>query len=291
MARSFRFIIVPKVSHPWYEEVRQGAQAQADLLSRALGTSVTVEYLPPAAAETSAQAARLEQAAASAPSGIALDPVDVVEHLAVISRIQSGGIPVVLFDAPSPAPSLTSVGNNFAEQGVIAAERLVQLIGSAGKVAIMQGCPTAPNHQERYQAQLAVLKRHPQITIVDGGVDHDEIETAQQQAAAVLAAHPDLKGYLCCDASGPIGIAAAIKQAGRAGAVKVVGMDGIRPILEAIKEGLIESSSATIPRMQGSMAILLLWQAAQGFKLPRSIDTGIDVITQENVDRHLADAR
>lgn len=291
MAKSFRFIIVPKVSHPWYEEVRQGAQAQADLLSRESGASVTIEYLPPAAADTSAQAATLEQAAASAPSGIALDPVDVIEHMSVINRIQSNGIPVVLFDAPSPTPSLTSVGNNFAEQGAIAAERLVQLIGSAGKVAIMQGCPTAPNHQERYQAQLAVLKRHPQITIVDGGVDHDEIEIARQQAAAVLAAHPDLKGYLCCDASGPIGIAAAIRQAGRTGKVKVVGMDGIRPILEAIKEGVIESSSATMPRMQGSMAILLLWQAAQGFELPRSIDTGIDVITQENVDRYLADAQ
>ena len=288
MAKSFRFIIVPKVSHPWYDEVKQGAQTQADVLSRELGTSVTIEFLPPAAADTRAQAAILEQAAASAPSGIALDPVDVVEHLAVINRIQSAGTPVVLFDAPSPAPHLTSVGNNFAEQGVIAAERLVQLIGAAGKVAIMQGCPTAPNHQERYQAQLAVLKRHPQITIVDGGIDHDDIETARQQAAAVLAANPDLQGYLCCDASGPIGIAAAIKEAGRAGVVKVVGIDGIRPILEAIKAGLIDSSSSTIPRMQGSMAILMLWQAALGLKLPRSIDTGIEVITQENVDRHLA---
>lgn len=291
MAKSFRFIIVPKVSHPWYDEVKQGAQTQADVLSRELGTSVTIEFLPPAAADTSAQAAILEQAAASAPSGIALDPVDVVEHLAVISRIQATGIPVVLFDAPSPAPDLTSVGNNFAEQGFIAAERLVKLIGSAGKVAVMRGVPTAPNHQERYHAQVQVLKQHPQITIVDGGTDHDDIETARQQAAAVLTAHPDLKGYLCCDASSPIGIAAAIKQSGRAGSVKVVGMDGIRPILEAIKEGLIESSSATIPRMQGSMAILMLWQATQGLKLPRSIDTGIDLITQENVDRHLADAK
>lgn len=290
MAKSYRFIIVPKVSHPWYDEVRQGAQTQADLLSRELGTGVTVEFMPPAKADTTAQAAVLEQAAASSPSGIALDPVDVVEHLEVINRIQAAGIPVVLFDAPSPAPNLTSVGNNFAEQGVIAAERLVQLIGSAGKVAIMQGCPTAPNHQERYDAQLAVLKQHPQITVVDGGTDHDDIETARQQAAAVLVAHPDLKGYLCCDASGPIGIAAAIKQAGKAGAVKVVGIDGIRPILEAIKEGLLESSSSTIPHLQGSMAILMLWQASLGLKLPRSIDTGIAVITQENVDRYLASA-
>jgi ribose transport system substrate-binding protein len=93
---------------------------------------------------------------------------------------------------------------------------------------------------------------------------------------------------LCCDAAGPIGIAAAIKTAGKVGAVKVVSMDGIKPILDAIKEGVIDSSSATIPRLQGSMSVLMLWQASLGVQLPRSIDTGVDVITQENVDEFLA---
>jgi hypothetical protein len=37
------------------------------------------------------------------------------------------------------------------------------------------------------------------------------------------------------------------------------------------------------------MAVLLLWQAALGMQLPRSIDTGIDLITQENVGHYLAD--
>jgi ribose transport system substrate-binding protein len=95
---------------------------------------------------------------------------------------------------------------------------------------------------------------------------------------------------LCCDASGPIGIANAIKAAGKAGEIKVVGMDGIKPILDAIKEGVIESSSATIPRVQGSMSVLMLWQATLGVRLPQAIDTGIDVITQQNVDLYLADA-
>jgi ribose transport system substrate-binding protein len=183
-----------------------------------------------------------------------------------------------------------SIGNDFAQQGIIAAERLVKLLGGAGKVAVMQGYPTAPNHKERYEAQMAVLRKHPRITVVDGGTDNDDIETARQQASAVLEAHPDLSGYLCCDASGPIGIATAIKKAGRAGKVKVVSMDGIKPILDAIKEGVIESSSATIPKMQGSMSVLMLWQASLGVKMPQAVDTGIDLITQDNVDIYLADA-
>ena len=290
MSRTLRFVIVPKVAHPWFDEVNKGAQAQAKILSRELDVEVVVDYMPPSIANVVEQNAILEKIAKSQPNGIAVDPVDEVGHMTAIIHIRDHGIPMVLFDSPSSDPGITSVGNNFSQQGIIAAERLVKLIGYAGKVAVMQGYPMAPNHKERYEAQMAVLRKYPDITVVDGGIDNDNIETARQQASAVLVSHPDLSGYLCCDASGPIGIATAIKKAGKAGKVKVVSMDGIKPILDAIKEGVIESSSATIPRMQGSMSVLMLWQASLGVQMPQAIDTGIDVITQENVDKYLADA-
>ena len=290
MSRTLRFVIIPKVAHPWFDEVNKGAQAQAKILSHELDVEVVVDYMPPSIADVVEQNAILEKIAKSHPSGIAVDPVDEVGHMTAINHIRDQGIPMVLFDSPSPDPGITSVGNNFSQQGIIAAERLVRLIGYAGKVAVMQGYPMAPNHKERYEAQMAVLRKYPDITVVDGGIDNDDIETARQQASAVLVSHPDLSGYLCCDASGPIGIATAIKKAGKAGKVKVVSMDGIKPILDAIKEGVIESSSATIPRMQGSMSVLMLWQASLGVQMPQAIDTGIDVITQENVDKYLADA-
>jgi len=289
MARTLRFVIIPKVSHPWFEEVYSGARAQAEILSSELGTEVVIDYLPPSVCDVAEQNRLLENAARSRPSGIAVDPVDALGHMTAINLIRDQGIPVVLFDSPSPDGSITSVGNNFAQQGIIAAERLMKLIGYTGKVAVMQGYPTAPNHKERYEAQMEVLKKYPGITVVDGGIDNDDIETARQQALSVLDSHPDLGGYLCCDASGPIGIATAIREAGKTGKVKVVSMDGIKPILDAIKEGVIDSSSATIPKMQGSMSVLMLWQATLGVQLPQAIDTGIDVITQENVDRYLAD--
>jgi ribose transport system substrate-binding protein len=53
---------------------------------------------------------------------------------------------------------------------------------------------------------------------------------------------------------------------------------------------VIDASSATIPKMQGSMSILMLWQASLGGPMPQSVDTGIDVITRNNVDQFLADA-
>lgn len=289
MAKALRFIIVPKVAnHPWFNEIHKGAQAQANLLSQELGIEILVESIAAATCNVAEQNAILDQVLELKPTGIALDPVDSLSHITAIKRIRAAGIPVVVFDSSSEDASLTSIGNNFEEQGEIAAERLAKLIEYAGKIAVMQGFPLAPNHKARYKSQLTVLSKYPEISIVDGGIDNDDIETAHQQCAAVLESHPDLKGYLCCDASGPIGIASAIKQAGKIGQIKVVGMDGIKPILHAIKEGIIESTASTKPQMQGSMSILLLWQASLGMRIPQAIDTGIDVITQDNVDQYLS---
>ena len=176
MPKPLRFIIVPKISHPWYGEVHQGAENQAEILSRELGVEVTVEFMPPAQASQPIQDAILESAVASNPDGIAVELVDTVGHMPGIQRIKELQIPLVLFDSPSPDATITSIGNNYAEQGAVAAERLAKLIGYSGKVAIMQGVPAAPNHMDRYQAQIKVLAKYPGIEMVDGGSDHDDIE-------------------------------------------------------------------------------------------------------------------
>ena len=289
--RSLRFVIVPKCAHPWADEVHRGALAQAKLLGEQLGIDVAVDFMAPSAADAAGQNSVLESAAATGPDGIAVDPVEAVGNMPAIRSMRQRGMPVVLFDSPSPEPGITGVGNDFAQQGSLAARRLVGLIRGEGKVAVMRGFPSAPNHRERYEAEVAELQRHPGISIVDGGTDNDDIATAEREATAVLTANPDLRGYLCCDAAGPIGIARAIRTAGKAGKVAFVGMDAIRPILEFVKEGIIESSVATIPAMQGSMAILMLWQASLGVPMPQRVDTGIDLVTRENVDSFLAATR
>jgi ribose transport system substrate-binding protein len=288
MKRDLCFAVIPKVVHPWFEEVNKGARAQAELLGNQLGIKITIDYLAPETADLNIQQSIFDKATAADYDGIAIDPLDKLFDMKSITDIKNKGIPVIVFDSPAPVAGILSVGNNFIQQGIVAAERLVKLIGEKGKVAVMQGFPSAPNHNERFEAQIAVLKKHKDIIIVDGGIDNDDIAVAKQQATLVLESNPDLSGYLCCDASGPIGIAAAIKEANKVGKVRVVSMDGIKPILEAIKEGIIESSVATIPRMQGSMSILMLWQASLGVQMPRKIDTNIEVITQENVDSFLS---
>ena len=283
-AEDMNFVIIPKCVHAWFDEVNKGAQKEADMLSEQLGVEVKIDYRAPGSADVAEQNATLEQAAATRPTGIALDPVDYEGSKAVIEEIQAMGIPVVLFDAPSPEGSgLTSVGNDFSEQAALAANALAELLGGEGKVAVMQGFPSAPNHAERYQAHLDTLAQYPNIEVIEGGIDNDNVEEAQSQAAAILAANPDLKGFLNCDACGS-GVAAAIEEAGKAGEVKFVAMDNLIEILDYVKTGTITATSSTLPQEQGMFAVLMMYQAAQGMSLPAKVDTGIGYIDETNID-------
>lgn len=282
-----RFAVISKVAHPWYDEVLRGASEQAESMSRHLNQPVELTYTAPEHATAEAQEQALQDVLDTGPAGIAIDPVEPVTEMAGVARARELGIPVVVFDSPSPEEGITGVGNDFAEQGEIAARRLAGLLNGTGEVAIMRGVPEAPNHSQRYDAQVAVLAEFPGITVVDGGTDHDDIELARAEADAVLRAHPNLAGYLACDASGPIGIADAITAAGRVGQVQAVGMDSIAPIAQAVADGILESSVATIPRMQGAMSVLMLWQASLGLPIPRYVDTGIEIVTAENAENYL----
>ena len=282
--KDLTFVVVPKCVHAWFDEVNKGAMKEATLLSDMTGVKVSVDYRAPSQSDVAEQNSVLEQAAATHPDGICLDPVDYEGSKAVIEEIQSQDIPVILFDAPSPDGSgLTSIGNDFTEQATLAADKLAELIGEKGKVAVMQGFPSAPNHAERYQAHLDALAKYPNIEVVDGGIDNDNVETAQEQAAAVLVANPDLVGYLNCDACGA-GVAAAIEEAGKTDQVKFVAMDNLIEILDYVKKGTITATSSTLPQEQGAFAILTLWQAANGMSIPAKVDTGIGYIDQSNID-------
>lgn len=284
----FHFVVIPKVVHPWYEQVDAGAREQARFLEAQTGKTFKIDYRAPERAEVELQNHILEQALAEAPDGIAIDLLDPDANRPFLQAVLDRKIPLVLFDSESPPDlALTSIGNDFEAQGRMAAERLVELMGGVGKVAIMQGVPTAPNHRIRFEAHKAVFARHPGIQVVAEPVDQDDIAIAEQQARKVLEAHPDLAGFVSCNASGPIGIGRAIAAAGLAGKVHSVGIDDLEALLELIREGVVDSSLSTKPKMQGSWAITSLWMARMGRPLPKYIDTGIAHVTPDVLDGYV----
>ena len=279
---TYRFVIVPKNMNPWFDQVYEGAKLAAKMLEEFTGSRFVIEYRPPKKADVAEQNQIIENVIETHPDGISIDLMDEKGNRVVLEEALKQGIKITIFDSVSPdGMELTSIGNDFCEQAKIASDKLVKLIDGKGEVAIMMGVPTAPNHMIRAQCHETVFKRHPGITLVAKGVDEDEIETAQSQATSIMKMHPNLKGWVSCDAAGPIGVGLAIKQAGKVGKVLSVGLDDLPQMIELINEGVAELSVSTKPRMQGYWTVLALWQSTMGVNMPKRIDTGIAVITKD----------
>ncbi len=273
-----RFVLIPKLSHPWFEAVRGGAQDAAVMIERQSGARAVIEYRPPARAELGLQAQILKDAIRSRPSGITIDLLDAEGLRPLLEQARRQGIAVNVFDSEAPAAlPLTSIGNDFCQQARIASRRLVQLLGGQGEVAIMQGVPTAPNHAIRARCHGEVFAQHPGIRVVATPVDQDSIATAEQQATATMRRYPQLRGWVVSDAGGGIGVGRAIQAMGRTGRVKVVALDDLPELLQLIRSGVVDSTAATKPRSQGYWAVMSLWQQGLGAPPIERIDTGIGV--------------
>ena len=82
--RDLRFVIIPKVDHPWFDEVNKGATAQAKLLEEQLGTKITIDYQVPKTANINEQNNVLGKVAATNSDGVAIDPLDNLLNMKAI---------------------------------------------------------------------------------------------------------------------------------------------------------------------------------------------------------------
>lgn len=295
-AKEYRFVIVPKIVHPWFDKVTQGAKEMAALLESITGDKFVIDYRAPATASVVEQNRILEQAAATNPNGITIDLLDAEGNRPVLEAILKRGIPIVVFDSyPPEGMPLTMVHNDFPAQQIAACKRLLELMKEKKpnkekyKIALIEGVPTAPNHKIRFETSKAFFAQYPEVEIVATGVDNDSIEQAQKQTASIIAAHPDLDGIIAHNAAGPIGVGLAIKEAGKTGEILHVGLDDLDQLLELIKEGVVDSSSSTKPKMQGMYAVLCLWMQNLGMPTPQVIDTGFVIITKDMIPDNVKD--
>ena len=132
-SKNYRFVIIPKVVHPWFDQVNKGAQETAKVLSESTGHTFEIDYRAPDTADVVVQNQIVERAIATRPDGIAIDLLDPDANKVLLEEALDQGIKVVVFDSESPeGMGITKIGNDFYQQGVIAAERLAELLKLSG---------------------------------------------------------------------------------------------------------------------------------------------------------------
>jgi ribose transport system substrate-binding protein len=273
---------------PYFIDHRLGMEAAG----RELG--VRAEFVGPADYDMTAMIATLEQTLARRPAGILVVGFDAALKPA-IDRAVGVGVPVITLDSDVPGSKrLCFIGTGNYAAGVAGAKAMADATGDKGKVAILTKTGQ-PNLEDRVRGYREELARHPGIRMVGIGNTSSDPTAAASAAAAFLQRHPDLAGIGCVEAAGGIGAGTAVREAGRAGKVKIVAMDRDNGTLDMIRSGVIHASIAQKTALMSYLGTKLLYGLKRGAvkittddakaavtPLPANIDTGILVITRAN---------
>lgn len=240
----------------------------------------------------------LEQVIAKKPAGIAVTCINPNALDAPIKKAIAAGIPVVTFDADSPSSGRYSfLATNNVYSGEVAAKTLNDQVGSSGGEVIVITFPTQQNHEERVAGfKRALETKYKSLKLVEvANAQGDQTEIAKM-LGGILQIHPNIKGVFCTEATSGVAAAAAIKEANKIGQIKIVSFDTDKGTLDAIKSGVISASIAQGTYIMGYQSMNFLYQIKHGLikstdglskssgPLPSFVDTGVSVVTKENVD-------
>lgn len=274
--------VIPKgVSHFFWQSVHAGAQAAAK------ETNVEIAWKGPAQeTDYTGQINMVEDAINRRVDGIVLAPSHRDSLVPVVERAQNSGIPVTIFDSGIGTERYTSyVATDNRRGGVIAAERLAEKLGGKGRIAILGVKAGSVSTDEREEGfQETIKSKFPEIQIVAFQYGDADRAKSLDRASDILTANPDLNGFFASNESSTVGVVQAIKQKGLAGKVVLVGFDSSPNLIDDLRAGAIDSLVLQNPYKMGYEAVKSMVAKLDGQTPPRIVDTGVELLTMENID-------
>ncbi len=274
-------VISKGFQHQFWQAVRSGAEkAAADY-----NVTITFEG-PETEAQVDKQVEMVQAALDKNPAAICLAALDTQALIPQLEKARELGIPVIGFDSgvDSDIPLSTAATNNIAAAGV-AADKMAELIGGSGQVAVIvhdQTSRTGIDRRDGFTQRIA--EKYPDIEIVDiqyGGGDHLK---STDLAKAIIQAHPDLKGFFGANEGSIIGVLNAVKEMGKEGDIVVIGYDSGQQQIDAIKSGVEAGAVTQDPIGIGYKCVEAAVKALNGETLPKEIDTGFHWYDATNVE-------
>ena len=283
------FAIVPKsISVAFYADVEKGCKEEGDKLG------VNVIYTGPDTPDPAKQVQILQDLVSRGVDGFAVAPMDAESVIGVIDAALKKGIKVITFDSDSPkSKRIAFVGtNNY--QGGVEAGKAYAAVQADGKFAVITGGLAAANHNERGAGFRDALKAAGgKYTEIPGSPFpcNDDAAKSIQIIQDVLTRYPDINGFFFSGGWPLFGAAEAYVRAvdvnHRIENLAVVSFDSLPEELALLKKQYVDALIGQRPYAMGVKSVDVLNDLVQGKTVPAVIDTGVDVITQDNVDQFL----
>lgn len=189
---------------------------------------------------------------------IVLTPYDSQAIGSAIVEANDASIPVFTADIASTSNQgkvVTHVASDNVQGGFQAGKLICQAVGKTGTVAIVDE-PEVTSVQDRVKGFKAALAQLcPGVTVV-ADVDSGGTRTkANSDTGDILQAHKNLKGIFGINDDSALGALTAVKAAGLAGKVAIVGYDATPEARAAIASGAMYGDAIQFPKKIGASTI------------------------------------
>jgi ABC-type sugar transport system substrate-binding protein len=281
--------VIKGLENPFFGAMRDGLVETA----RRYGTPLRVA----AAAgleDTAGQASKLESLIADNAACYVVNPINRTNLAQSLGHIPDR-TPIVNIDSPVGKESAaavgakitTYIGTDNVAAGRLAADAMAAFVHRQATVAVIAGIPGDASSGARTEGFTHGARGR--FDVVATSAADFERGKARLAAEAVLRREPAIKGFFAVNDEMALGVAEAVRAAGRAGKVAVVGVDGIRQALAAVKSGALSATVAQYPYTIGQLGLEACLVAMRGKPLPARLDAPITVVTRDNVTRAQAD--
>jgi ribose transport system substrate-binding protein len=280
----YRFAFIPKALHiPVFNYAKIGAERQA----KSFG-NVEIIWNAPMQNDQIKQKEILETFIAQGVDGIAISCLNGDYLTPTINEAVDKGIPVVTWDSDAPkSKRVAFYGVNDYQSGVIMGEEIVKLLGqSGGEIAVITTLG-ADNLAKRLEGAMSVIRQHQQIKVVETFDVEDEAIKTGRVIETATQTYPNLRAWL--SVGGWPGFSRNILDPVDPKKTFVVSFDVIPPAPEIIKEGKIQLAIGQKYFGWGSEPTKILYDIVVNKKYPdkQVVDSGVDVVTPQNVDAYL----
>jgi ribose transport system substrate-binding protein len=278
-------LVLKTLNHPYFVDMRRGAQEAADRLGVTLQVQAAEREI-----DVEKQMQIVENLIQTGIQALAITPSGSREIVSALVKARDARVPIVVVDtrldpkaaADAGVHAETFVGSDNYEGGKLAGEYLVKATGGNAHVGILEGIPGHETGDSRLRGFRDAVKGTAGVTIVASQPANWERDQGFNVFQNMLQAHPEIDGVFACSDLMALGALEAISAAHRTGSIKVVGFDALDDAKKAIAEGTMAASVAQFPAEMGRVAIESAVKVIRGEKIADDIKVKLKLVTRDN---------
>ena len=274
-------ITMDSIDEHWLS-VRNGAEDKV----KELGNIELIFRAPAGKTDPNEQTRMAEEAINQKADAILLAPSDPAALAPVAAKIKEANIPLILIDSALSTEdydAFFSTDNEAA--GALAGETFAKLVNGRGKIGIVHAQPSSTTAIARGKGFETKIKEiAPNIQVVSVQYSDGDKARALNIATDIMTANPDLVGFFTSNEGSTIGVARAIEDMGKKDSIMLVGFDKSQDTIRALENGTLKATIVQNPYKMGYEGIQTAVDILEGKEVSRLTDTGVNVVTLENID-------